>query len=184
MSVATALHEELKRLDLTQQELARMTSYSRQAVAAWATGRRRIPDDAKAEIARLAPRVAVELCAECPANLFVAGWLDGDVDLSMMATTVKLAEELEELAGSLRALHLVNKTKPEHLSQQDREALLEAWQEALDVLTRIQVWIVRGAQDYGLNLMDEAKKHQAKLVARRYKRKEPASRPAVNIRYA
>jgi len=186
VSIATAFQEELPRLGLTQRELARLTSYSRQAVTAWANGRRRVPDEAKAELARVSPRIALELCAACPANIFSAGWLNGQVDLSLMAVTTKLAEELEELAEALRKLRLVNKTKPEHLDEEDRKTLLAAWQEALDVVTGIEVWMIRGAQDYRLDLTGEARKHRAKLVARRYRKKEPAPRkkPAVKINYA
>lgn len=172
MSIATALNEELHRLGITHDRLARMTHYSRQSVTAWANGRRTLPEDAREKLASLSPRLALEIAADDPVNIFLSGWLDGDVvDLSILATKTKLAEELEEGAAGLRELSLVNKCRPEHLTEEDRKQIHIAIQELLDLMTCIPVFLVNLSEKYGLNLHHEIRTHRRKLAARGYKKK-------------
>jgi len=171
LSIATALHEEMDRLGLTHDKLARMTHYSRQSVTAWANGRRTLPEDAREKLAKLSPRLALEIAAGDPVNIFLSGWLDGEfVDLSVLGTKTKLAEELEEGAAGLRDLNLINKCKPEHLSDQDRKQIHIAIQELLDLMTCIPVFLVNISEKYELNLHHEIRTHRRKLAARGYKK--------------
>lgn len=170
MGIATALEAECSRLGLTHERIAKITHYSRQSVTAWANGRRRLPRDAGEKLAELSPRLALELAAADPVNIFLTGWLDGDVDLSALATTAKIAEELMEAAEILRGLRLVNKTRPEHLTAEDVARLDAAEQELLDLMTGIPVWLVKLAETYGRNLHQSILRHRRKLVERRYKK--------------
>lgn len=172
MGIATALHEEMSRLGITHDQLARMTHYSRQSVTAWANGRRHLPEDAKEQLAKLSPRLALEIAAEDPVNIFLSGWLDGEiVDLSILGTKTKLAEELREAAKELQELNLVNKCKQEHLSDQDRKHIHIAIQELLDLMTCIPVFLVNISEIYQLNLHHEIRNHRRKLVGSGYKKK-------------
>ncbi len=172
MSIATAINEELHRLGITHDKLARMTHYSRQSVTAWANGRRTLPEDAREQLARLSPRLALEIAADDPVNIFLSGWLDGEiVDLSVLGTKTKLAEELEEGAVGLRDLDLVNKCKSEHLTDEDRKYIHIAIQELLDLMTCIPVFLVNISEKYELNLHHEIATHRRKLSARGYKKK-------------
>jgi len=182
MCIATTLHDELNRLGMTHEELAKMMNYSRQSVTAWATGKRRIPEDAKRKLAAISPRLALEIISDDPANIFMNGWLDGEVDLSVSAMKEKIAEELEEMARSLRNLHLVNKTRPEHLNDIDRKQISEATQEGLDLITGIPVMLIKLYETYKMDLIKEAEKHRKKLFERKYKKKNPAMKRALKIK--
>lgn len=172
MTIATALNEELHRLGITHEKLARMTHYSRQSVTAWANGRRSLPDDAREQLAKLSPRLALEIAAEDPVNIFLSGWLDGEiVDLSILGTKTKLAEELEEAAAGLRELNLVNKCRPEHLTDEDRRRIHTTIQELLDLMTCIPVFLVNISEKHELNLHHEIRAHRRKLVGCGYKKK-------------
>lgn len=171
MGVATALNSELQRLGITHEKLARMTHYSRQSVTAWANGRRQLPEDAREELGRLSPRLALEIAAEDPVNIFLSGWLDGEiVDLTVLGTKLKLAEELEEAAAALRELNLVNKCRAERLTDEDRRQIHRAIQELVDLMTCIPVFLVNVSEQYGLNLHHEIMVHRRKLKACGYKR--------------
>ncbi len=169
MGIATVLETECHRLGLTHEGIARITHYSRQSVTAWANGRRRLPRDAGEKLAAISPRLALELAAADPANIWLTGWLDGDVDLSVLATLAKLAEELDEASGSLKALRLVNKVRAEHLTTEDVTRLDAAEQELLDLMTGIPVCLVKISEVYGRNLHQGIRQHRRKLVERHYK---------------
>lgn len=171
MGIPTALRKAREKLGLTQEELAAELCYSPKTVSAIETGRRRLPREARGRLAQMNRQLNMEICAGCEANVFVAPWLDGEVDLSILATTVKLAEELDELADALRHLNLVNKTTAEQLTEQDLKALARARQEAVDVMTGLQVWLVQGTETYGFDLAQDLRMHRAKLTSRRYLRK-------------
>ena len=170
MDTATVLSNELKRLNLTHEEVARLTNYSRQSVTAWCMGRP-IPPEARRELAKLSPRLALELAAMAPSNLFISGWLDGDVDLSILGVVAKLAEELEEAADLLRMVRLVNKRRPEQLCDTDKQHLEALEQELLDLMTGIPVVLIKLSESYDRDLHAAIRKHRTKLIQRKYKRK-------------
>lgn len=181
MCLAEAIREERDRLDLSQEELGNMIHYSAKMISAIETGRRHLPDDAKLKLSAMSPRLAMEICSECPANIFPTEWLDGEVvDLSPLAVTAKLIEETEELLEALRGLNLVNKNSPELLTEKDRAALENALLEMMDLLLGGKVWAVKMALTYGNKVVDLQairEKHRQKLIRSRYIRTKKKEKP-------
>jgi len=172
MCLAEAIREERSRLDLSQEEFGSIIHYSAKMVSAIETGRRHLPDDAKLKLAAMSPRLALEICSECPANIFSTDWLDGEViDLSPLAVTAKLIEETEELLTALRGLNLVNKNSAELLTDSDCAGLGNALMELMDILLGGKVWAVKMALTYGNRVVDLQairQKHMQKLIRSRY----------------
>lgn len=179
MCLADLIKKERDRLNLTQQGLGDILHYSAKTVSAVETGRRQLPDEAKVKLAQLSPRLAIEICSECPANIFPADWLDGEVvDLNPVAVNTKITEESDEFSAALRMMCLVNKKRSEHLTEQDRAAQKVALMEGMDLLVGIKVWMVNLAQHYGHDLQEVRMEHEQKMVNSRYiKRRNPRIMP-------
>jgi transcriptional regulator with XRE-family HTH domain len=188
MCLAEAIREERDRLDLSQEELGAMLHYSAKTVSAIENKRRRLPEEAKLKLAAMSPRLALEICGECPANIFSTDWLDGEVvDLSPLAVTAKLIEETEELLEALRGLarSLVNKNSPELLTEADRADLENALLEMMDLLLGGKVWTVKMALVYGNKVVDlraVREKHRQKLIKSRYIRMRKKEKPQKAVR--
>lgn len=169
MCLADLIKKERDRLNLTQQGLGDILHYSAKTVSAVETGRRQLPDEAKIKLAQLSPRLAIEICSECPANIFPADWLDGEVvDIHPVTVNTKMTEESDEFSSALKMMCLVNKKRPEHLTEQDRAIQKVALMEGMDLLVGIKVWMVNLAQHYGHDLQEVRREHEQKLVSNRY----------------
>lgn len=180
MCLAEAIREERGRLSLSQEEFGSMICYSAKMVSAVEKGRRKTPEDAKPKLAAMSPRLALEICSECEVNIFPTDWLDGPVvDLSPLAVTEKLKEELAELLSALNRISLVNKTKPEHLTENDRVLMGEISQEVLDILLGGKIWLIKMALDYEIDLQEERKRHTDKLIRSKYIRVKRQKNKAV-----
>lgn len=182
MCLGEVLKEERGRLRLSQQDLGAMIHYSPKTISAVENGRRDLSEDAKLKLAGMSPRLALEICSECPANLFSTDWLDGEVvDLSPIAITAKMIEETMELLEALQGLNLVNKNCPELLSEKDIVSLENTVFEMMDLLLGGKVWIVKMALMYGIDILVTKEKHRQKLIKSGYikRQKNKPSKAAV-----
>lgn len=171
MCIAQAIKEVREGMNLTQTALGSMIDYSAKMVSAMETGRRKIPLEAKIKLAQLSPRLAIEVCSECPANHFNTDWLDGDVDLNTVVITMKMIEESSEFTDCLQSLNLINKHRPEQLEGDEKERIEATIMEFMDLNLGGRVWVTVMAQKFGINLEELKKKHRDKLIRSGYIKK-------------
>lgn len=169
--LSTLVKEVQSNYGMTNAAIGRILNYSPEMVSKIRSGERNLPVEAATKLAEMEPKVALEMYAGIPNSVLSTGWLDGDVDLSMMAVHHKALEEIQELVDDLSGLRIVNKTAY-NISVVEMDNLLHVRQEALDVIQALTIWLVTGAKHFNIDMDAEKKEHRQKLLSKRYIKKD------------
>ncbi|MCK8824703.1 helix-turn-helix domain-containing protein [Fuchsiella alkaliacetigena] len=167
MRTGDLIREERLRKGITQRELAKKIHTSRSTVSRYESGKQSIPYDDLMKIIEVldSPKLRLEvLGAAIPCY-----YLD-QVNLEPLATQQKAIEELEEALERLKKLQLVNKVKPEDLSEKERQELLEdTMMELHDVNVCIDLTFISLSEKYDIDLKELDKLSRRKMVESGYR---------------
>lgn len=182
MSLAHEIREERVRYGVSQEELAKKLHVSSSAVSNYERGTRDMPEDLldRAIDALNSPRLRIMKCSSCQTGIFGGMPYLDLVDLHSVVTKNKLAEELEEAADALQSLVLINKSKPDDLSQSDRDQLTKVLEELLDLLPAISLHMKSLIVHYDVDLRVAREVNKKKYFDRGYwsAKKMPAAATA------
>jgi hypothetical protein len=82
------------------------------------------------------------------------------------------------MAENLATLNLVNKRSKARFSEEEWRLFEQTRMEAYDAILCAAIWIIVGAQTYGIDMAQETQKHRDKLYAMGYAKRKAASKAA------
>ncbi|OUM99336.1 MAG: hypothetical protein BAA04_09745 [Firmicutes bacterium ZCTH02-B6] len=175
MAISTALREARERLGLTQEAIGAMGCVTNKLISEVERGNRRLAKDVGRRIAQQLDDARFHLAwaAEAAGGVFVAGPLDG-VDTHPAAVVLRGQEEIEELLEAKLALRRQLGRAHGKLTDEDRRAVQQVVQEAIDVITWGQVFVAAVCEHFGLSLAEQYELHRRKLQERGYQTKAGA----------
>jgi len=112
--------------------------------------------------------------AEAAGGVFVAGVLDA-VDTHPAAVLLRGQEEIEELVEAKVSLRRQLGRCPSRLTDEDRRAVQQVVQEAIDVITWAQCFVAVVCEWFGLSVAEQYELHRRKLRERGYQTKAGAT---------
>src|SRR5690606_33279659 len=175
VAISTALREARERLELTQEAVGAMGCVTNKLISEVERGNRRLAKDVGRRIAQQLDDARFHLAwaAEAAGGVFVAGVLDA-VDTHPAAVLLRGQEEIEELMAAKAAFRARLGKCPTKITDEDREMAARAVQEAIDVITWGQLFVVAVCERFGLSVSEQYEIHRKKLRERGYQTKAGA----------
>ena len=153
MSVGAMLQEAMARCDLPTKALAAETNYSIEAIYAALSEKRRIPQDAKRKLAETHPLMGWAICLQ-ETGYKIFEFIKGDRHPQTMLHRVEKEDHEADTALEGMGWRLIDKEKPEDLTEDDRIALTLAAKEIADRIKTDFNMLIEWEDRYKLGLLD------------------------------
>ena len=163
------MRKERERRGFSQRELARAVGVDRSMISHYELGKAAMPHDVLCRTIRIlrSNKLRIQACFECEVNLLTMPYLD-KVDMHPMTVLSVVIEELEEAIDALKGLRLANKRTPDDLTEEDRESMVYAGEQIVDLLAGFDTLLSTWHEWYEFDIEKQAVAGYEKLFNRGY----------------
>lgn len=173
-AIGVMVRAERKRLGLRLQDLADRIYVAPSTLSEYERQVKPTPPEVVTRLVHAfgSPRFAFSYCYGCPANVLPVPPLDA-VDEHPVVVLTQTVREFSEGEAALSLVDLVNRNRSEDLTETHRGVLLQAAEQAVDVLPAIQLFLTVLAERYGVPPWQLAARLYRKLRRRKYTTQDP-----------